>query len=254
VFCQWCAKELDPDAIAIHHCGPTARPPAYCRQCGQALGDGAAACTACGTPPGELPRPAAPSVRVVPASEAHTALGAGSVGGATTATARTAPAVQRGHAPAPTSDGYLRSLRIGLLATSVIGTLAFFVPWGELTNAFPDNRFGASIGLFGGYPDGVSLVEFQRTHWWDAPSANVMGVLVLVALVGSIAMVLGVRGRVTAAVVGLAGLGLTVCCADWIWLGRRNLAMYTGFWVVAASGVLLCTLSALYVLHRADGT
>ena len=59
MFCQWCGKEREADAIAIHHCGSSDRPPAFCIACGRPLAAGDAACAACGTPAGEAPKPAA---------------------------------------------------------------------------------------------------------------------------------------------------------------------------------------------------
>jgi hypothetical protein len=136
-----------------------------------------------------------------------------------------------------------------MLVASIIGTLAFFVPWGVS---------GAGATLVQrprfGLPDGITLAELQPTRGWGPPSANLMFGLVLLALVLSVAMNLGVHATGVAAVIAVAGGGLAVFCLDWIWLGRHRMDIVTGLWVVAASGIALFAFALLYVLRRGDGT
>lgn len=53
IFCSWCGEERASDSHAIHYCGPTDRPAAYCVRCGTTF-DGAPSCPSCGTSATEL--------------------------------------------------------------------------------------------------------------------------------------------------------------------------------------------------------
>jgi hypothetical protein len=52
-FCTWCGRRRDPDAIAIHHCGPKDRPAVHCTGCGGTLEE-TPFCAACGAPRPEV--------------------------------------------------------------------------------------------------------------------------------------------------------------------------------------------------------
>jgi hypothetical protein len=54
IFCSWCGKERRCDALSIHHCGSTTRPPVYCSSCGGDLAADAVRCERCGTPSSTL--------------------------------------------------------------------------------------------------------------------------------------------------------------------------------------------------------
>jgi hypothetical protein len=250
MFCQWCAKERDPDAIAIHYCGPTDRTPTYCMGCARPLGAGEAVCAACGLPAGEVPKvvTAPPSAPVVVAETGGVQPGAGPVGTTTRTTATATAAAAQSAAAAGTA----RTLRISLLVASLVGTLAFFVPWGTLgvSGAEGVNHYLGVLRL----PDGITIAELQPTHLWGPPSGNLMLGLALACLALSLAMNLGAHARGIAAVIAAAGGCLAVFCFDWLWLGRHVLDVYTGLWVVTASGVALFALALLYVVRGAPGS
>jgi hypothetical protein len=56
IYCSWCGKERAVNANAIHYCGSMERPAVYCMNCGTSFEEGAASCTACGTPATKLSR------------------------------------------------------------------------------------------------------------------------------------------------------------------------------------------------------
>lgn len=56
IYCSWCGKQRDREALAVHHCGSRDRPPAFCKECGDSLGEGDAACSSCGLSTAQLSR------------------------------------------------------------------------------------------------------------------------------------------------------------------------------------------------------
>ena len=235
------------DAIAIHYCGPTDRAPTYCMGCARPLGAGETACATCGLPAGEVPK-------AVDRSTERTRRGRRDRWGAARArapvgtTTRTTATATAAAAQSAAAAGTARTLRISLLVASLVGTLAFFVPWGD-QGAARTAAVDHDLGVLR-VPDGITIAELQPTHLWGPPSANLMLGLALACLVLSLAMNLGAHARGIAAVIAAAGGCLAVFCFDWLWLGRHVLDVYTGLWVVTASGVALFALALLYVRAR----
>ncbi len=170
--------------------------------------------------------------------------GTGPVGTATRTSATATSAALQAGAAASTA----RTLRVCMLVSSVIGALAFFVPWGIAGVGGP---FGHTLyaGRVSGFPDGITIAELEPTHWWAPPSANLMLALALVALLLSIAMNLGARGVGVAAAIAVAGGGLAVFALDWAWIGRHYLDEFTGLWVVSASGLATLAFGLTYVIR-----
>jgi hypothetical protein len=257
VFCQWCATERDDNSIAIHHCGPTDRPPVYCMQCGQPL-EGAPACAACGTPAGERPAAAA-QVRSSAAAAARLAPGAAAAavhvatvptvaapessaadgGGVGPAIGSSPNPAQRGSpVPAPAARavahdaGGVRALcRTGAFWSALVGTLAFFVSWG----AFPVQSGPAVVVL---NVVGIQDVELAKFHWWNPPSAQLLFIGFLVALVIS---VVGYRSatRVGDVIVAVLGVCLAVLVGDVLYELRSYLSDVTALWLVVGAAAAM---------------
>jgi hypothetical protein len=239
MFCRWCAKERDPDSFAIHHCGSMSRPPAYCMQCGTALGAEATACAECGLAAGTEPAP----VRVVVTADVVESAPPIGVAEAATDRSTSSAGVQpktaramRGFAPRPTSYGrddlerasLLEKRRLGQVVSALVAVLGFFIPWFEAGFNFT----------------GIVGVNELPWHWWGPPSPQVLFSLLLIALALSF---LGKSAetpyvdRVTALV---AFLNL-VFVADWVWVIRGFYAGVTGFWIVVAASVMLFAYALL---------
>ncbi|HEY8081879.1 MAG TPA: hypothetical protein VIE15_07280, partial [Acidimicrobiales bacterium] len=245
MFCQWCGKERPVDALAVHHCGAKERPPAYCIGCGHTFEAGATECTACGTPVGQMPK--APVVVQAPETADATTTAVPAAAGSPVAAAAPTPASPAAVAATSASttgmaksqrrapddvDAYANGLaKVGLWA-AVIGTAAFFIDWG----------FGT----------GIQLVELVPTHWWNLTSPNFWFALMLVALLLTIATILGADGVGVNAAIAVLGLLMTVIAAEYLWHFRKFLSGFTGFWLVAAAGVALLVAGTLAAMHARD--
>lgn len=251
MYCQWCGKELDE--LAIHHCGSADRPPAYCRQDGQALAPGAAACAVCGLPAGEKPTP------VAVGAAATTAAAAGAV--ATTGTA-SAPAATGGPGPgqvpsqppatprpaatiapprAKTEDR--DALRLCLVTASIAGVCSFFIPWGAF--------------LTGG--TGITGVENFPWSWWTPPCPQLLfllfGIATILSLVGWM-----VKSPAIDATIAVVGLALSIFLLRWVWLLRQShvnpftkvsftlIPTVTGFWLTVGAGLLIFLFAVVSVV------
>lgn len=248
MYCQWCAKERDPDSLAIHHCGPKDRPPVFCMQCAEPL-EGAAACASCGTLAGEAPKPVAAVVAAVPAAD-EAGAAAPVAGGPMPAAAAPATA---GGGPMPAStmrpaaavvpkpvaaqsratetDELGGALRVTTLIGALMATLGFFIPW------------------YGGGGTGITAVYQDPWHLWSPTSAQYLFGVVLAALLLSIAACYGARSAGVYAATAVLGLVATVIGIDYVWLLRHVVSLITGQWVVIGGSVVLLVGSLASFMH-----
>jgi hypothetical protein len=239
MFCQWCGNERAVDALAIHHCGPKERPPAYCMGCGHTFEAGATECSVCHTAVGQLPKApvvarAAEEPMGAVSGDAAGPVGAVAVPASPAAVAATAPSRYSGSSTlrrAPDEvDGYAKGLAKVMLWAALIGTGGFFIGWG----------FGSS---------GITVVELEPTKWWDVTSANILFAFMLVALVLCVFAVLGSEGTWIFASITLMGALTSVICCEYIWRLQSVLSVITGFWIVAAASFALFIAGMLATMH-----
>lgn len=224
LFCQWCGKERDPDANALHYCGSKDRPAAYCIKCGKQLDEGDTECAACGTPAGQMP---APVPLVVTAPSADDAGDAQGPGPAASTPATSAPRVLAVEPAARTRPRYERDdtstsgLRKGQAWSALAGILAFFIPW-----------------TIEGQSTGISLVTTSKWSWWNPVAPQLMFALLLIAL--CLTLVTGsYEGNMFDGILAVIGMALVIFCIDWVYELRQVVDYVTGFWVVMAACVFL---------------
>ena len=226
LFCQWCGKERDPDANALHYCGPKDRPAAYCIKCGQQLGEGAATCVSCGTPAGQAPAPVALAVSMPQVDDAGNAPAPG-----LTAPMPAPGVVRVAAAPPPSASRYeadtlhVGAVRMGQVWSSLAAVLAFFIPW-----------------TTGGQSTGISLVTTANWSWWNPVAPQLIFALLLMSLCLSF-LARSSEGHMIDSILAVVGLVLVIFCIDWVYDLRQVVDYVTGFWVVIA-GCLVLTGSA----------
>ena len=242
VYCQWCGRARDE--LAIHHCGPSDRPPAYCMADGQPLAPGATVCAVCGLTAGEKPAPVPAGARTAEAQDsgppvvaAAAAAGPGpSPSPQPGATARPATPLMAARA-APAHGGALRTC---LVATSIAGVCSFFIPW--FTTFGFTSVLGASFSV-----SGITGVEHSKWEWWTPPCPQLLlilfGMATLLSLLGWWSRSSTIDGVVT-----LVGAALTVLLVRWLWLLRSGYVTVTGFWLTVAAGILIMLLGVASLL------
>ncbi len=227
MFCQWCGKEREDSSIAIHHCGPKDRPPAYCMSCGATLGEGATACASCGTPAGQEPR-ATPATAVIVAPVAADTPDA-TVASVSRETPRPAARARRA---ASTNAGLALFFRKGMFWSALFGVFACFIDW------FPSTP-------------GISYIEQIPWHWWNLPSPKVIFLFMLLCLVLSV-IAYPSSGNWIDVLVVLSSAALCVFVGDWIWVLRHSYVAVTGFWLIAAASALIFIFSVASASQRRD--
>jgi hypothetical protein len=143
-----------------------------------------------------------------------------------------APAPSRAPAAQPEGDHLDRSLRVWALGASMVGTVAFFIPW---------FRLGGT---------GIELVEAERFKTWGPPSPSLLFGLMLAALVLCIIGSFAHRGALIPGLTAVLGALLTVGWADVLWLSRHQLSGLTGLWLLVGASVVLLVSSLASVLRE----